>query len=253
LSSAFLDDNSDSVEFVKVTSDGPDTRNATSSSDDDVKFVKVEPGLPHHLSPTRNHVVSFSQISDCALPPTKRRAEEAPAAYGGAERKRRANYGRGYSIALSFSSDDCEPPSIVASSKDGDGDNNVNKDSRKDDCGSFPGTKRCADEESETSVDGDGVKRTPTNYDQLPKAVTFRGKTSKGNPVPQTGVWSLDNYRASDTSIVGEPLNATEEAIVEALMNVATSHPYSGHKKRSKSSKVGSPWGHSFSIRFQKT
>jgi hypothetical protein len=152
LSSAFLDDNSDSVEFVKVTNDGPDTRNAT-SSDDDVKFVKVEPGPPHHLSTTRNHNVSLSQISDCALSRTKRRAEEAPAAYGGAERKRRANYGHGYSIAFSTRtaaqfSDDYEHHSILASSKDGDGDNNVNKDSRKDDCGALPGTKRCADEES---------------------------------------------------------------------------------------------------------
>jgi hypothetical protein len=97
-------------------------------------------------------------------------------------------------------------------------------------------------------VDGDGVKRPPANYDQLPKAVPFRGKTSKGNPVPQKGVWNLDSYRASVTSIIGEPLNATKEMIVEALMSVATSHPYSGHKKKSKSSKVGSPWGHSDAI-----
>jgi hypothetical protein len=228
------DDDNHSVEFAGVTF-CPYARNAT-SSDDDVKFVKVEQGPPHRLSST-NRSVRLSQLSGSTtapqlngdhdyhdssedgdmltMTPTKRRAKDAPAAYGGAEERKRS----------------------------------ANSDSRKDNYVALPWTQRLADEPSEISVDGDCVKRPPANYDQLPTVASFRGRTRKGNPVAQTGVWKFYSYRASETSIVGEPFNDTKKGIVDALMRGATSRPYSGCKKKSKSLKAaGSEWGHSDAI-----
>jgi hypothetical protein len=86
----------------------------------------------------------------------------------------------------------------------------------------------------------------------LPQSVAFRGKTSKGSPIAQSGRWELQNFARSSASIIGEVTNEAENSVVLELMRTATSRPFSGYdvsnkvpKKKAKMSIPGSDWANS--------
>jgi hypothetical protein len=56
------------------------------------------------------------------------------------------------------------------------------------------------------------------NAVNLPQFVPFRGKSSKGNPVPQSGQWELQNFVISQASVLGKVTNEAKNSVVIQLM-----------------------------------
>jgi hypothetical protein len=89
------------------------------------------------------------------------------------------------------------------------------------------------------------------NAVNLPQFVAFWGKSSKGNPVPQSGQWELQNFAILQASILGKVTNEAENSVVVQLMTRGTPRPFSccdvSHKvpKKKKRLMPGSDWADS--------